>query len=187
MPRTGKHIETESKLVVAGDWEEGMGNGCRAWSSFWGWWKCWGVINRQWRIVLQHCEYAKNHWGVQFKLRHHSSVGKESTCNAGDPSSIPGFGRSGGERIGYPLQYSWASLMTQLMKNPPAMRKTWVWKIPWRRERLPTPEFWPGEIHGLYSPWGPKESDTTEHISLSLFKDKDYVILLHIPKTGLDT
>ena len=81
---------------------------------------------------------------MQFKLRHHSSVGKESTCNAGDPSSIPGFGRSGGERIGYPLQYSWASLMTQLMngaircgvsiplsslkaqlvKNPPAMQET---------------------------------------------------------------
>ena len=36
----------------------------------------------------------------------------------------------------------------------------WVWKIPWRRERLPTPVFWPGEFHGLYSPWGCKESDT---------------------------
>ena len=39
-----------------------------------------------------------------------SSVGKESTCNAGDPISIPGSGRSTGEEIGYPLQYSWASL-----------------------------------------------------------------------------
>ena len=50
-----------------------------------------------------------------------SSVGKESTCNAGDPGSIPGSGRSPGEGIGYPLQYSWASLVVQLVKNPPAM------------------------------------------------------------------
>ena len=56
-----------------------------------------------------------------------SSVGKESTCNAEDPGSIPGLGR-----------------------------------IPWRRERLPTPVFQPREFHGLYSPWGHKESDTTE-------------------------
>ena len=47
-----------------------------------------------------------------------SSVGKESTCNAGDPGSIPGLGRSTGEGIGYLLQYSWASLVTQLVKNP---------------------------------------------------------------------
>ena len=40
-----------------------------------------------------------------------SSVGKESACNAGDPGLIPGLGRSAGEEIGYPLQYSWASLM----------------------------------------------------------------------------
>ena len=55
-----------------------------------------------------------------------SSVGKESACNAGDPSSIPGLGRSAGEGIGYPLQYSWASLVAQLAKNPPAMWETWV-------------------------------------------------------------
>ena len=48
---------------------------------------------------------------------------KEFTCNAGDLSSIPGLGRSAGEGIGYPLQYSWASLVTQLVKNPPAMRE----------------------------------------------------------------
>ena len=46
-----------------------------------------------------------------------SSVGKESTCNAGDPGLIPGWGRSTGEGIGYPLQYSWASLVAQLVKN----------------------------------------------------------------------
>ena len=55
-----------------------------------------------------------------------SSVGKESTCNAGDPSLTPGLGRSPGEEIGYPLQYSWASLVVQLVKNPPAMQETWV-------------------------------------------------------------
>ena len=97
-----------------------------------------------------------------------SSVGKESACNAGDPGSIPGWGRSSGEGIGCPLQYSWASLVAQLVKNPPAMQETWVEKIPWRRERLPTPVFWPGEFHGLYSPWGHKELDMTDQLSLSL-------------------
>ena len=55
-----------------------------------------------------------------------SSAGKESAYNARDPSSLPGLGRSTGEGIGYPLQYSWASLVTQLVKNPPVMRETWV-------------------------------------------------------------
>ena len=55
-----------------------------------------------------------------------SSVGKESTCIAGDPSSIPALGRSAGEGIGYPLMYSWASLVAQLVKNLPAMPETWV-------------------------------------------------------------
>ena len=51
---------------------------------------------------------------------------KESACNTGDPGSIPGSERSAGEWIGYPLQYSWASLVAQVVKNPPAMRETWV-------------------------------------------------------------
>ena len=55
-----------------------------------------------------------------------TSVSKESTCNAGDPSSIPGSGRSAGEGIGYPLQYSWAFLVAQLVKNPPAKWETRV-------------------------------------------------------------
>ena len=55
-----------------------------------------------------------------------SSVGKESSCNARDPGSIPGLGRSGGEGIGYPLQYPWAFLVAQLVKNLPTMRETWV-------------------------------------------------------------
>ena len=60
-----------------------------------------------------------------------SSVGKESACNAGDHGLIPGSGRSPGEGISYPLQYSWASLMAQLVKNPPAMRETWVQSLGW--------------------------------------------------------
>ena len=92
-----------------------------------------------------------------------SSVGKEFPCNEGDPGSITGWGGIAGEGIGYPLQYSWASLVPQLVKNPPAMWETWVrslgwedalekgtathscilpWRIPW--------------------PWDGKETDTTE-------------------------
>ena len=100
------------------------------------------------------------------------SVGKESACSAGDPGLIPRLGRSAREGIGYPLQYSWAYLVAQLVKNLLAMGKTWVqslgWKIPWRRERLPTPVFWPGEFHGLHRPWGCKESDTTLCISVEV-------------------
>ena len=60
-----------------------------------------------------------------------SSAGKESACNAGDPGLIPVSGRPAGERIGYPLQYSWASLVAQLLKNPPAMQETWVQSLGW--------------------------------------------------------
>ena len=54
------------------------------------------------------------------------SVGEESAFNSGHPGSIPGLGRSPGEGIGYLLQYSWASLVAQLVKNPPAMQETWT-------------------------------------------------------------
>ena len=56
---------------------------------------------------------------------------KESACNAGDPSLIPGLGRSTGEEIGYSLQYSWASLVTHTVKNSPAMQETWVRSLGW--------------------------------------------------------
>ena len=76
-----------------------------------------------------------------------STAGKESAGNLGDLGSIPGLTRSPREgRPGF---------------DP------WVGKIPWRREKLPTPVFWPGEFHGLYSPWGRKESDSTGWFSLS--------------------
>ena len=61
------------------------------------------------------------YWGFP-----HISAGKESTCNAGDPGSIPGSGRSHGEGVGYPLQYSWASLVAQMVEYLPAMWETWV-------------------------------------------------------------
>ena len=86
----------------------------------------------------------------------HSSLGKESACNSGDPGSIPRLGRSSGEGIGDPLQYSWASLVAQLVKNPPTMWETWVVSLGW--EDL---------FHRLYSPWDLKETDTTERLSLS--------------------
>ena len=79
----------------------------------------------------------------------YSSVGKESACNVGDPGSVPGLGRSTGEGIGYPLQYSWASLVAQLVKNPPGLGR-----YPGEGKRLPTPVFWPREFQGLFSPWG---------------------------------
>ena len=65
-------------------------------------------------------------------VNHSISAGKESTCKAGDPDSIPGFGRSPGEGIVYPLQYSWASLVAQMVKNPPAARKIWVRSLGWK-------------------------------------------------------
>ena len=89
-----------------------------------------------------------------------SSVGKESTCNARDPSLISGLERSPGEGIGYPLQYSWASPVAQLVKNLPAMQETWVQTLSWEdtlEKGKATSVFWPGEFHGLYRPWGRKE------------------------------
>ena len=81
-----------------------------------------------------------------------SSVGKQSACIEGDPGSIPGSGRSPGEGIGYPLQYSWASLGGSDGKEPACQCgrpgfNPWLGTIPWRREWLPIPVFWPGEFH----------------------------------------
>ena len=78
-----------------------------------------------------------------------SSAGKESACNAGDPGLSPGLGRSPGERIGYTLQYSWASLVAQLVKNPPAVCETW-------------------DGNRLNSPWGRKDLDMIKRLTLHL-------------------
>ena len=97
-----------------------------------------------------------------------SSAGKESTCNAGDPGLIPGLGRSPGEVIGYTLQYSWASLVAQTVKNLSAVQETWVrslgredslekgkathssilaWRIPMDRGA------WRATVHGVSKNW----------------------------------
>ena len=60
-----------------------------------------------------------------------SSAGKESSCNAGDPGSNPGSGRTPGEAIGYPFQDSWASVVAQMVKNLPAMWETWGRYLGW--------------------------------------------------------
>jgi len=60
-----------------------------------------------------------------------SSAGKEIACNVGNPSSTSRLGRPPGELIGYPLHYSWASLVAQMIKNLPAMRDTWVPSLGW--------------------------------------------------------
>ena len=70
-----------------------------------------------------------------------SSVGKESAYNAENPGSIPGSGSSPGEGVGYPFQYSWAYLVAQMVKNLPAMLKTWVRSLSWEdasRESMST-------------------------------------------------
>ena len=95
-----------------------------------------------------------------------SSAGKESTGNAGDPSLVPESGRSVREGIGYPLQYSWASLVAELVNNPPAMRETWVQSLGWE-DSLEKGTATYTNILAWKIPWtvqsmGRKESDTTE-------------------------
>ena len=120
------------------------------------------------------CGWHPHFYAFQNHISNHifaispSSVDKESTRNAEDPGLIPGSGRSPGEGKDYPLQYSWASLMAQLVKKKIHLQcrwsgfYLWIGKISWRRERLPTSVFWPGESGGH------KELDTTEWHSLSL-------------------
>ena len=91
------------------------------------------------------------------------------------PVWLLGQGRSPGERIGYQLQYSWASIVAQTVKNPPAMWETWVRKIPWRRAWQPTPLSLPGESPwtedpGRLQPRVTKESDTTKHRHRETFR-----------------
>ena len=75
-----------------------------------------------------------------------------------------------GTAVGFHFSDFRASLVTQLVKIPPAIQETpfdsWVSQIRWRRDPLPTPISWPEEFHGLYSPWSHKESDMTEQLSL---------------------
>ena len=82
-----------------------------------------------------------------------SSVGEEFACNTGHPDLIPGLGRSPGEGIGYPLQYSWASLVAQLVKNQPAMQKTWVRSLGWE-DHLEKGKATHSSILAWRIPWG---------------------------------
>ena len=112
---------------------------------------CW-IATPSGKVTQEHVEYTGLHRGF-FPS---SSAGKESVSNAGIPSWIPGSGRSPGERIDYPLQYSWASLRAQTVKNPPAMRETWVPALGWEDSLLKgmathSPVFLPGESHGQRS------------------------------------
>ena len=100
-----------------------------------------------------------------------SSAGKEFAFSAGDPSLTSGLGRSPGEEIGYPLQYSRASLVAQTVKNLPAMRETWVQSLGWEdllEESMATHSnilAWripgTGSLVGCHL-WGPTELDTTK-------------------------
>ena len=100
-----------------------------------------------------------------------SSPGKESACNAGDPGLIPGSGRSPGEGIGYPLQYSLSPLVAQLAKNPSAMQENWVQSLCWEdsleKGKATHSSILAWRIPWLHSPWDRKESDTTERLSLT--------------------
>ena len=94
---------------------------------------------------------------------------KNLPAKAGGPGSIPGWGRSAGEGIGYPLQYSWASLVAQLIAGKESTCNAGdlglipgLGRSPGEEKGYPLQEFWFGEFHGLYSSWGCKESDTTE-------------------------
>ena len=86
-------------------------------------------------VTLQHAKIIQGYLEIGFLQRYQGfpgiSAGKESACNAGDPGSIPALGRSTGEGLGYPPQYSWASLVVRLVKNPPATRETWVQSLGW--------------------------------------------------------
>ena len=90
----------------------------------------------------------------------HSSVGKASACNAGDPGLIPEWERFPGEGICYPLQYPWSSFVAQLVKNLSVMQETWPrplgWEDPLEKGKATQPVFRLREFHELYSPWSHK-------------------------------
>ena len=77
-------------------------------------------------VIVQEEDKYLNKFIILKLSKHNNSVGKTSTCSAGNCSLIPVSGRSTGEEIGYPLQFSWAFFVAQLVKKPSAMRETWV-------------------------------------------------------------
>ena len=109
------------------------------------------------------CPYLTQFWWALYALLGFpdSLVGKESTCNAGDSGLIPGLGRSAGEGIVHPLQYSWASHVAQLVKNLPAMQETWVlspdWGDPLEKGKATHSSILARRIPWTVYPWGCKE------------------------------
>ena len=97
------------------DWQDPLGKGTGTHSS---------IFDKHIYKTVPSFSYLPDHYPD-------SLVGKESTCNAGDLGLTPGLGRSSGEVIGYLLQYSWASLVAQLVKNLPAMWEMWVQSLGW--------------------------------------------------------
>ena len=114
-------------------------------------------------VILPHLEFSFNSLQIYFPLNRlfHSSHTFVGSYNAGNPGLIPGSGRSPGEGIGYPLQYSWPSLVAQLVKNPPAMQETWVLSLGWE-DPLEKGKATHSNILAWRVPWGRKESDRTE-------------------------
>ena len=123
----------------------------------------------QWPLITFFCKNPVV-WNYRHITHPDSAIGKVSACNAGEPGSIPGSGRSPREETGYPIQYSWALLVAQMVKNLPAMQETRVQFLgqedPLEKEiaihssilawRIPRTE----EVGGLQST-GRKESDMT--------------------------
>ena len=131
-----------------------------------------------WATVIRWCCLRSNKWNRMAQKKYltfwkvlsswKASLIAQLVRNPGDPSSIPGSGRSAGEGIGYPLKYSGASLVAQLVKNP--VQETWVWSLGWEvplEKGKATSVFWPGEFHRLYSSWTRKEWDTTERLTFT--------------------
>ena len=125
----GTTLLKEAKPLASGEYFYLLCEGWRGW---------WSELSKKLKMKIRKqitlTAGAQDHWLEYFELyrdNHEegfpdSSVGKESTCNAGDPSSIPASGRCTREGIGYPVQYSWASLVAQLIKNLPEIQEIWV-------------------------------------------------------------
>ena len=121
------------------------------------WWSCLWPAVWPWLITQVQFSLCKGKWSLHpitfgwgiYGTSMVAQLVKESICNAGDPGSIPGWGSSPGEGIGYPFQYSWASLVAQVVKNLTAMQETWVLSLGWEDPlEEGSPVFLSGE-----SPW----------------------------------
>ena len=131
----GKHFWLlQWRVCSAAHWESNFGE-------FYEHWKRVLMLNSQKMLTIKTFEsipsdtqHLPTHFSLCLQLKMGfpgSSVGKESACNLGDIGSIPGWGSSAGEEIGYPLQYSCTSLVAQMAKNLPTMQETWVRSLGW--------------------------------------------------------